>query len=542
MSLVILSFLPIFIPAAFLLGGWHLGRATTERTPYKAVWLSRGLLMLFLATFPVSYFFADAWQSSNLIRHTSLSQIMLGLVTIMGWVLITFSQNYMAGQANQKRYYRWLMFTLASVAITVTSNHLVTFWLGWLGISLSLHNLLTFYPDRPRAILAAHKKFIVARLAELALLAAFVILYQAHGSLYISDILNTLTLQADAGIRLSTTDHFAAVLIAIAALIKCAQLPFHGWLIQVVESPTPISALLHAGVINLGGYLVLLFAPLVAQSSAAIWLLLLIAGLSTLASALVMTTRISVKVRLAWSTSAQMGLMLMEFALGLYELVLLHLLAHSFYKAYSFLNSGNAINDTLRLSLSGASKPHHSTGHSVQHGNESKPSLKTWLVTIAFCSLVALLVRTVFGLEGALSTWWLFALAMTLLIIQWQASEHAPSLPYILFVSAFLCVAYAALKLFFHILFPITHIGHTAALSLTDLWAMALFSLLFVINALLHYQVHLPAVRRLSIALFAGLYLDEWLTRLVLKVWPVTLPARAKDQHNTSAIDDSATL
>ncbi|WP_350609572.1 proton-conducting transporter membrane subunit, partial [Pseudoalteromonas sp. 41-MNA-CIBAN-0057] len=86
------------------------------------------------------------------------------------------------------------------------------------------------------------------------------------------------------------------------ALIKCAQLPMHGWLIKVVEVPTPVSALLHAGVINLGGFLLILFAPLFIQAAAAQWLILIIAGLTTVISALIMTTRISVKVRLAWST------------------------------------------------------------------------------------------------------------------------------------------------------------------------------------------------------------------------------------------------
>ncbi|MBJ7555920.1 NADH-quinone oxidoreductase subunit L [Marinomonas spartinae] len=523
MSLIALSFLPICIPFAYLLGGWYVGRATTTGVPTKATLLSRGLLVVFFMTFPVSYFFADAWQSSDLIRHTSLSQVMLGLVTIMGWVLITFSRNYMAGQSNSNRYYRWMMFTLASVAITVTSNHLIIFWLGWLGISLSLHNLLTFYPDRPRAILAAHKKFILARIAELSLLVAFVLLGLQHGSLYISNILSSLTIDSYAGYHLTTPDQIAAILIAFAALIKCAQLPFHGWLIQVVESPTPVSALLHAGVINLGGYMVLLFTPLVAQSTTALWLLLLVAGFSTLASALVMTTRISVKVRLAWSTSAQMGLMLLEFALGMYELVLLHLLAHSFYKAYSFLNSGNAVNDHLRLLLS---KP-------FVKGMPKKevPSGQEWFSTIAITTACVVVVKALFDFEGAFSTWWLFSLALTVLIIQWRTSEHAPSSVYTMIVGLSLCVVYATLKKLIDLTIPISNIGHINAFSLADVWAMLLFTSLFVLNALLYYQVHWPAVRRLSIALFAGLYLDEWLTRVALKIWPVTLPARAKEQH-----------
>lgn len=529
MSLVVLSFLPIFIPFTLFFGGWYLGREKTQYVAQKASRLSFVLLIIFLATFPVSYFFTDAWQSSTLIRHSALNQIMLGLVTIMGWVLISFSRNYMAGQVNLNRYYRWLMFTLASVAITVTTNHLVIFWLGWLGISLSLNNLLTFYADRPRAILAAHKKFMLARIAELSLFAAFALLYQQYDSLYINTIIDTAVAQSSAGLALHWQEQVTACLIALAALIKCAQLPFHGWLIQVVESPTPVSALLHAGVINLGGYLLLLFTPLVAQSSVAIWLLLIVAGLSTLASALIMTTRISVKVRLAWSTCAQMGLMLLEFALGLYELVLLHLLAHSFYKAYSFLNSGNAVNDAIRLRLSSAAK---TNTQSSPTNKAIMPNAQTWLLSLGLSTAIVVIVRTLFGFDSAFSAWWLFALALTILIVQWRTCEHSPSVVYTFMMGVFLCVIYAALKYAMHYALP-TYSTHTIqAFSLADIWAMVLFSLLFILSALLHYQVRWRAVRRLSIALFAGLYLDEWLTRLVLKFWPVTLPARAKEQHH----------
>ncbi|MGO3738623.1 MAG: NADH-quinone oxidoreductase subunit L [Marinomonas foliarum] len=531
MSLLALSFLPIFIPFALLFGGWYLGRKDSKAVAQKASRLSFLLLIIFLTTFPVSYFFTDAWQSSNLIRHTALNQIMLGLVTVMGWVLISFSRNYMAGQANLNRYYRWLMFTLASVAITVTTNHLVIFWLGWLGISLSLNNLLTFYADRPRAILAAHKKFMLARVAELSLFSAFALLYQQYDSLYINTIINTAVAQSNAGLALHWQEKVAACLIAFAALIKCAQLPFHGWLIQVVESPTTVSALLHAGVINLGGYLLLLFTPVVAQSNYAIWLLLLVAGLSTLASALIMTTRISVKVRLAWSTCAQMGLMLLEFALGLYELVLLHLLAHSFYKAYSFLNSGNAVNDAIRLRLSSAVKPNT---QQPQTNKVIVPNAQTWLIALGLSTACVVIVRTLLGFEGAFSAWWLFALALTLLIVQWRTSEHSPSVMYTFAMGLFLCVIYATLKHAMHYALPTYSVHTVQAFSLADIWAMVLFSLLFVLSALLHYQVRWRAVRRLSIALFAGLYLDEWLTRLVLKFWPVTLPARTKQDHTTT--------
>ncbi|REG83332.1 NADH-quinone oxidoreductase subunit L [Marinomonas pollencensis] len=525
MPLVTWNLLPVLIPIALILCGLLGCREKSTSVAQTAVWLSRGLLCLYGLNLAAYFFLSTPEPAQQLLRHTELSQIMLALIVIMSWVLFRFSRNYMNGQANLPRYYRWLMFTLASVAVTVMSNHLVLFWLGWFCISLSLHNLLTFFPDRPRAILAAHKKFILARIAELTLLIAFVLLYQQHQSVYISSLLSSLTEPLKMGQPLAWQDQLAACLIALAALIKCAQLPFHGWLIQVVESPTPVSALLHAGVINLGGYMLLLFAPLVSQSAPAIWLLLIVAGLSTLASSLVMTTRISVKVRLAWSTSAQMGLMLLEFALGLYELVLLHLLAHSFYKAYSFLNSSNAINDYLRLALCAPTK--------YQANKPVFPTMKDWSLALIIATFCVVAVRFAFHFDSAFSTWWLFALALSILLVQWRSSEHSVSWLRSFVTGLALTLIYAALKSLMWFALP-AETNHVAAFSYPDIWAMSLFTLLFTINLLLHYQIHWPWVRRLSMTLFAGLYLDEWVTRAVLKIWPVTLPARSKQKHSTS--------
>ena len=86
----------------------------------------------------------------------------------------------MAGEPRINYFWRWLLTTLSAVTLVVLSNHLILFWLGWLSISLALHKLLMFYPNRPRAALAAHKKFIVARLAETCLFIAFALLYNVH--------------------------------------------------------------------------------------------------------------------------------------------------------------------------------------------------------------------------------------------------------------------------------------------------------------------------------------------------------------------------
>lgn len=93
----------------------------------------------------------------------------------------------------------------------------------------------------------------------------------------------------------------------LAAVLKCARLPFHGWLIQVMEAPTPVSALLHAGVVNLGGVVLLRFAPVVDRAVETRALLVVVGVLTAVVASLVMTTRVSVKVSLAWSTCARWG-------------------------------------------------------------------------------------------------------------------------------------------------------------------------------------------------------------------------------------------
>jgi len=135
----------------------------------------------------------------------------------------------------------------------------------------------------------------------------------------------------------------ATALLVLAALLKTASFPVHGWLTEVMEAPTPVSALLHAGIINAGGVLLIRFADLMQTSPGALAALVMMGGFTALFGGLVMLTQAAVKTALAWSTVAQMGFMLLQCGLGLWALALLHIVAHSFYKAHAFLSSGNAV-------------------------------------------------------------------------------------------------------------------------------------------------------------------------------------------------------
>jgi len=248
----------------------------------------------------------------------------------------------MEGDPGHGRFLKWLVLTLGSVLLLIVSGNFALFVLAWIGTSIGLNQLLLFYGERPAARLAAKKKFIASRLGDLCLIFAGVILFASFGTLEFAGLFEgakALALSGSTPAWISA----AALLIVVAALLKSAQLPLHGWLIEVMETPTPVSALLHAGIINAGGYLILRLAEVVALSGPALETLAVVGGATALFASVVMLTQTSVKASLAWSTVAQMGFMLLQCGLGAFSAALLHIVAHSLYKAHAFLSSGSVI-------------------------------------------------------------------------------------------------------------------------------------------------------------------------------------------------------
>jgi NAD(P)H-quinone oxidoreductase subunit 5 len=288
----------------------------------------------------------------NWVRVDAITGVVLTLIAGLAFVVVRYSRPYLDGEPNLPRYRRWLMLTLAAVTSLVIANHLVPIVIAWLVTSICLHQLLTFYRRRVQATVAAHKKFIISRIADVALFGAVALLSIGGGDLS----LDGLARAAEGG-ELPLTMEAAAVLIVLGAALRCAQLPFHGWLIGVMEAPTPISALLHAGVVNIAGLVLVRLSPWMQHAELAQTLLVLIGGTTAVLAALIMSTQTSVKVALAWSTSAQMGLMLLQCGLGLYGLALVHLVTHSLYKAYAFLSAGSTVERQRKASQLPAAAP-----------------------------------------------------------------------------------------------------------------------------------------------------------------------------------------
>lgn len=434
-----------------------------------------------------------------------LGLAMAGLISLLALVIIEYSQRYLEGEPGQRRYVLALLATLAAVATVVTSGNLLLLAGAWILSSLCLHQLLTFYRERPQAVVAAHKKFIASRLADVSLLLAILLLVQAGGSSQLSLILAAVEVQVQAGGPLGWELQGAALLLALTVILKSAQLPVHGWLIQVMEAPTPVSALLHAGVVNLGGFVLLRFAPLFSAAVPAQSLLVVVGGLTAVLAALVMMTRISIKVRLAWSTCAQMGLMLLECGLGLYELALVHLLAHSLYKAHAFLAAGETVAHARQQAL-----------------QPQAPALD--LAGLLRALLVAALMLIL--LQG-LWAWLLPGHELPLVALTLLAIGLAPW-----------CLRrgqWAHGLLMFGLLLGAYLLWHQAAGWILDqhlaeaplplaLLAMGLLVGLYLLQGLLLARPRGALAQRLYPLAFAGFYLDEHFTRLTFRLWPAHAP------------------
>lgn len=278
------------------------------------------------------------------VRIDIVSVAMLGTVSFVGWIVLRYARTALDGEAGQSGFMATMTATLAAVLLLVSAGNLVQLVLAWAMVGVGLHRLILFYPERPRAQRAARKKTVSGIAGTGALVLAAGLLIHGFGTADIGAIA-----VAVAGGEVPGTLWLAALLLAVAAVFKSALIPTHGWLTEVMEAPTPVSALLHAGVVNAGGFLLIRFADVLLAAPGVLALLALVGGFSALVGAAVALTQPSVKTALAWSTCAQMGFMVLQIGLALFPLALLHIVAHSLYKAHAFLASGGAVEQVAQI-------------------------------------------------------------------------------------------------------------------------------------------------------------------------------------------------
>lgn len=276
------------------------------------------------------------WKYENIFRFNGFTSLIWTTVTFFGAVVSTYASNYLKGFRYHTRFMVFsLIFTL-SVMLFVASEHIGLLLFAWL--------LMGFIMSRLIGIDAAWGE---AREA-----AKFTLKYFLTGTFFLGAGLLLLAYQTDAytlsGLvgGLSELPSYikiiAVVCIITAAIVQSAIYPFHRWLLSAMTAPTPASALMHAGFVNGAGILLTLFSTLLFATDT-LTVLFVIGGLTAIIAQFTKLLQVNVKQKLACSTIAQMGFMIMQCGLGFFNAAVAHLILHGFYKAYLFLSSGEEV-------------------------------------------------------------------------------------------------------------------------------------------------------------------------------------------------------
>lgn len=450
---------------------------------------------------PVNVRLIDLWDLGLTVRIDTLSVLMFTMIAIIGLVVVRYSRNYMDGEVRHHQFISSLAFTIAFVQLLVISGNIASIFIAWVGTSIELHRLLMYYPDRKRARVAARKKFVIARIGDLSLMTAFILIYRHFGTGDLSGIFEQARSLSISSVPFEV--EVAGILLVISAALKSVQIPFHGWLLDVMEAPTPVSALLHAGLLNAGPFLMIRFGYVLDITSTATLILIVAGAMSALFGALTAVTQPTIKTALAYSSVGHMGFTLMVCGLGVYSASLLHLIAHSFYKAHAFLSSGSVIEKVQTKGALNYQRMDH-----------------TWRILVGILTAVALFLGTslLWQMNEPIS-FQMFIIAsiifMGVLSLHIQTFDSNLSIrsTLVLLIGSILVVN--AFYLFEHSIagflgMEIPQVRNAdISLKVTAVVILIIFSLVVLINAILPGLAKTRSFRILEVHLRNGLYINQ---------------------------------
>lgn len=319
-----------------------------------------------------------------LVDRVSASMLLL-VVTVSGIVHL-YSLRAMQEERHFRRYFFLLSLVTFEVIFVILANNLAMLGLFWILKGFTLTFLLAHYQHRAASWHAAWTKLRVDIVGDLAILGALALTWISFHTFSIQDF-HTAILHMGSG-RIGVQVTVLTLLLLIAAMAKSAQFPLHSWLPESVEAPTPVSALMHAGLINAGGFLLIRLSDLFVATPVTMTLAIVIGSLTALYGTMIMLTRNDVKGMLVYSTMGQMGFMILECGLGMFALALLHIIVHGLFKAHAFLNSGAVVQQKNADRLL------------AQHESVSSPvSARTLLVLGLLVALAFAVIQMVIGAQ-----------------------------------------------------------------------------------------------------------------------------------------------
>ncbi len=269
--------------------------------------------------------------------------VMLAVVTSVALMVNIFSVAYMKGEPRYFWYFAVLQLFAASMLLLVMADNLLLLYISWELVGVSSFLLIGFYWERRSAVEAAKKAFITTRVGDVGLLIGIILLWKGAGTFNIQEIIHFAENGGYSGPYLLV----ACFAVFLGAMGKSAQVPFHVWLPDAMEGPTPVSALIHAATMVVAGvYLTARLLPIMAIADGMLLIITIVGLVTALLTGVIAFAQTDIKKVLAYSTVGQLGFMFIALGSGHPEVAMFHLMTHAFFKALLFLGSGSVIHST----------------------------------------------------------------------------------------------------------------------------------------------------------------------------------------------------
>jgi NADH-quinone oxidoreductase subunit L len=287
-----------------------------------------------------TWFEAGDWKVDFGLLYDPLSALFLLLITGVGSLIHIYSVGYMAHDDRRPRFFAYLNLFVASMLMLVLANDYLGLFLGWEGVGLASYLLIGFWQYKPSAAVAAKKAFVVNRVGDLGMALGIMLMFATFGTTAFAGI-SAVSEQASDGVLTAI-----GLLLLLAACGKSAQVPLQSWLLDAMEGPTPVSALIHAAtMVTAGVYLIVRSNFIYEQAPVAQTAVVIVGAVTLLWGAIIGCAKDDIKKVLAGSTMSQIGYMMLAAGLGVagYAFAIFHLLTHGFFKANMFLGAGSVM-------------------------------------------------------------------------------------------------------------------------------------------------------------------------------------------------------